>query len=112
MKLYEEFKEYENLWEDTKLTEARRLSTRAEMGVRNFLEKKLGWEVLDYEEEHDHSLSIHYDISKSTVDVNDPDKIDALREFAEAYGVSFSVMRNAWGNKNYIKVYLSRVLCL
>ena len=102
MKLYEEFREYENLWDDEKaLTESADKAYSALMKVQDYIQNLEGWEIIDCQQDDEYSMTIkcdsEYDIEEFVADIE---------EFSMNVGVDVSV--NWSDHKGYdVIVYLN-----
>ena len=103
MKLYEEFKEYENLWEQkTALSESPGKAYRALMKAQTFIEETVGWEIVDCDQEDDYTMILKCDT---------PDDIDddaeAIEDFCWELGVDASInLTDSYTNYDVI-IYLT-----
>ena len=94
MKLYEEFKEYETLWEaDTCLIERRGGAHSEIPALESFLSIELHWKRISREsKEDDGSISIKYDITNSLIDIYDEVELNRLiNEIQKEFNIEFNV---------------------
>jgi hypothetical protein len=106
MKLHEEFKEYETMWEsvessDTVLIESSAEAYKMLMQVQGYIENTEGWEIIDCQQDDEESMTlkckVEYDIEEAEEDII---------EFGRAHDVDVSI--NLSDRRGYdVIVYLS-----
>lgn len=121
MKLHEEFKEYEAMWEEPSaekpLVEAKgaRKAYLALMDIQARLNDLPGWLHPDPVQDDDYHMTIKYDLAPDTyvwyeLDDGEYEYVEEVEEIAERcekLGVSFDIVENANTYRNYdIIVYL------
>jgi hypothetical protein len=112
MKLHEEFKLYENMWDDKcsakgskRLTEQATVNDpySAMMEVQKYIQSTLGWDIIDCQQDDEDSMMLYCDGTW------DDDAIKALEDFAADNGVEISIIDSRKSSYNY-RVYLNPVL--
>ena len=107
MRLHEEFKLYENMWEDMpstndskRLTEANSKAYKAMMKVQGYIEDTLGWDIIDCQQDDEDSMMLYCD------GIWDDEEIEALEDFVTDNNVEISIVDSGKSSYDY-RVYLS-----
>ncbi len=104
MKLHEEFKEYETLWEDINLSENTKKAYSELMRVQRYIENIHNWEIIDCQQDDEYSMTLKCDIDNAKFDFEEA--VSDIPRYSETRGVEASI--NSSNRSGYdVIIYLS-----
>ncbi len=121
MKLYEEFKEYENMWETVEPQKARQLTEDADdayaalMDAQEIIENLPGWTLVDCVQDDEYTMMLRCNLAPDVYVWHETDdgEVEYEEDVAEAeeqlrnLGVSLSIVDDEPSSNCDIRVYLS-----